>query len=424
MELNEILKELSVFGHDRPVPKEALAEAARQKDAVTPLLLDALKTVYEKVQIEGEGICDDPVYDLSYYAIFLLAQFREQKVYPLLLQILELDRDDLDIMLGDAFVDFMPKALYSTYNGDLSALRSVIVNDSLDPFARSAALRVLDGLLRDGSLSREELIDFLRERLSVLGDSDDESIFGAMVVSLIADSDLYELTEDVREAYRKEKIDVMHLGDFDGFFDFLYNETKDDEHVRSLEDTAQELEGWSCFRSSKPSGMDIMRWKAGRNDPCPCGSGKKFKKCCLPRQEELKIKLSNIEIGMDIEWDRYPPVERKGSRPGLSDLYSQDAIEVDQLAYQAFLKLRRPAYQQRKEVRRTVQEARELLWNAFEKFQQICEEKGLKTPEEFDKEHKLHYFSREWLSVLQEQLEDVRDKRYQAVQAVLQESST
>ncbi|WP_332842011.1 SEC-C metal-binding domain-containing protein [Parendozoicomonas callyspongiae] len=21
--------------------------------------------------------------------------------------------------------------------------------------------------------------------------------------------------------------------------------------------------------------------KAGRNDPCPCGSGKKYKKCCL-----------------------------------------------------------------------------------------------------------------------------------------------
>ena len=21
--------------------------------------------------------------------------------------------------------------------------------------------------------------------------------------------------------------------------------------------------------------------KIGRNDPCPCGSGKKFKKCCL-----------------------------------------------------------------------------------------------------------------------------------------------
>lgn len=26
------------------------------------------------------------------------------------------------------------------------------------------------------------------------------------------------------------------------------------------------------------------REKVGRNDPCPCGSGKKYKKCCLPKQ--------------------------------------------------------------------------------------------------------------------------------------------
>ncbi|MEW5820365.1 MAG: SEC-C metal-binding domain-containing protein [Cyanobacteriota bacterium] len=25
----------------------------------------------------------------------------------------------------------------------------------------------------------------------------------------------------------------------------------------------------------------IKKRKIGRNDPCPCGSGKKFKKCCL-----------------------------------------------------------------------------------------------------------------------------------------------
>ena len=25
--------------------------------------------------------------------------------------------------------------------------------------------------------------------------------------------------------------------------------------------------------------------KAGRNDPCPCGSGQKYKRCCLPREE-------------------------------------------------------------------------------------------------------------------------------------------
>ena len=26
--------------------------------------------------------------------------------------------------------------------------------------------------------------------------------------------------------------------------------------------------------------------KAGRNDPCPCGSGKKYKKCCLGKNRE------------------------------------------------------------------------------------------------------------------------------------------
>jgi tetratricopeptide (TPR) repeat protein len=25
----------------------------------------------------------------------------------------------------------------------------------------------------------------------------------------------------------------------------------------------------------------------GRNDPCPCGSGKKYKKCCLPKEEAV-----------------------------------------------------------------------------------------------------------------------------------------
>ncbi len=34
--------------------------------------------------------------------------------------------------------------------------------------------------------------------------------------------------------------------------------------------------------------------KVGRNDPCPCGSGKKFKKCCEPKIP--KKKLGNAQI--------------------------------------------------------------------------------------------------------------------------------
>jgi hypothetical protein len=33
--------------------------------------------------------------------------------------------------------------------------------------------------------------------------------------------------------------------------------------------------------------------KIGRNDPCPCGSGKKYKQCCLKAEEAKKEKAAN-----------------------------------------------------------------------------------------------------------------------------------
>lgn len=34
----------------------------------------------------------------------------------------------------------------------------------------------------------------------------------------------------------------------------------------------------------KPHGPIVHKAKAGRNDPCPCGSGKKYKKCCMGKE--------------------------------------------------------------------------------------------------------------------------------------------
>jgi len=33
-----------------------------------------------------------------------------------------------------------------------------------------------------------------------------------------------------------------------------------------------------------PTPAQTERKKVGRNDPCPCGSGKKFKRCCMDRR--------------------------------------------------------------------------------------------------------------------------------------------
>ena len=37
--------------------------------------------------------------------------------------------------------------------------------------------------------------------------------------------------------------------------------------------------------------------KVGRNDPCPCGSGKKFKKCCESKAQKKSIGSAQILSG-------------------------------------------------------------------------------------------------------------------------------
>lgn len=36
----------------------------------------------------------------------------------------------------------------------------------------------------------------------------------------------------------------------------------------------------ALYLEQKKSGTVVKEQKVGRNDPCPCGSGKKYKKCC------------------------------------------------------------------------------------------------------------------------------------------------
>ncbi len=46
---------------------------------------------------------------------------------------------------------------------------------------------------------------------------------------------------------------------------------------------AQHLTEEKGSDQSKQSSENTVAVKVGRNDPCPCGSGKKFKKCCLSK---------------------------------------------------------------------------------------------------------------------------------------------
>lgn len=41
---------------------------------------------------------------------------------------------------------------------------------------------------------------------------------------------------------------------------------------------------------------DLILEKIGRNEPCPCGSGKKYKQCCLKKHEEAKLAMGGEEV--------------------------------------------------------------------------------------------------------------------------------
>jgi hypothetical protein len=36
--------------------------------------------------------------------------------------------------------------------------------------------------------------------------------------------------------------------------------------------------------------------KAGRNDPCPCGSGKKYKRCCAAKHQHSRLSLLMVGL--------------------------------------------------------------------------------------------------------------------------------
>ncbi|MCH5332462.1 MAG: SEC-C domain-containing protein [Agathobacter sp.] len=90
--------------------------------------------------------------------------------------------------------------------------------------------------------------------------------------SLIEPNPIETMDEDtvVNLAFDKE---VLYKNMVDVKADWLYNlpmwdEIFDPETKKSL------------YLEQKKSGTVIVGKKVGRNDPCPCGSGKKYKYCC------------------------------------------------------------------------------------------------------------------------------------------------
>lgn len=72
--------------------------------------------------------------------------------------------------------------------------------------------------------------------------------------------------------------------------------------------------------------------RVGRNEPCPCGSGKKYKKCCLPQHEEARKSLPPDHLREMEERTRAREKLDEDVRKGFDLLFSQDFGKARQIA--------------------------------------------------------------------------------------------
>lgn len=82
-----------------------------------------------------------------------------------------------------------------------------------------------------------------------------------------------------------EKVDENTEISFEIDFEKLYFNmlSANAEHLYSLaqwEDVLDESQRLDIIKEHKKSKTVVNETKIGRNEPCPCGSGKKYKKCC------------------------------------------------------------------------------------------------------------------------------------------------
>jgi hypothetical protein len=93
-----------------------------------------------------------------------------------------------------------------------------------------------------------------------------------------------EMYEELKEAFREELIDesIIALEIIERDLAFGKEEVLaklSERRFGLIDDAIAAMEWWISFQESKPEPAQAKKKKIGRNDPCPCGSGKKYEKC-------------------------------------------------------------------------------------------------------------------------------------------------
>jgi aryl carrier-like protein len=252
MTVEEILIALS--HKDNRFPREALEQATARKDEITPHLLKIL----ERVADDPDGALDQE--DSAYlYALYLLAQFRETRAYPLVVRIASLPPETVDELLGDTITEGLPKILASVCGGDTSLITRLAENAEAEKFTRGSALSALTALVLSGDKSRDEVMSYYSRLFdSMLEEEPSEE--RETVLTALADCATQlcpeELYDRIKAAFESELIDgfIIDLEEVDkkmaGGKEAVLPRLREERHYRLVESAIKEMEWWAWYRES------------------------------------------------------------------------------------------------------------------------------------------------------------------------------
>ncbi|MEI9408474.1 DUF1186 domain-containing protein [Mesorhizobium salmacidum] len=308
-DLGPIEDYLHAVATEREVPDVAIGLCTMRIEESAP----PLRAVLERAA-NAQPLSDDEEM-LLFRGLYILGGARDSQACQPLLRLLRRPGKEADRLLGDAITETLSRIIVGVFDGDADALFGIIADRSVDEFIRDGAFGAVTFLTWEGRIERDRTRDFLerfyKERLA--DDWDYVWVGWLQAIAMLALRDLVPLVysawdegripedalersdfeSDLREAeqqpgdigrfdraslsYIEDVLVALDwtrgLGDDDGF------ELGDDDFELDEDDGSQSSLSDSVWSNVTPVANP---WRdVGRNDPCPCGSGMKFKKCCL-----------------------------------------------------------------------------------------------------------------------------------------------
>jgi hypothetical protein len=297
MDAAEILDQLT---HAEGLPKAALQAAFAQRAEMIPAFLNEIDSYLALESTDRARLTP------LFFIFHLLGEWREKAAYRPLASLLRCREHELNAILGDGITTTTHRVMAAVFDGDPQPLYEIILDPHAEQFIRSRMCETLAMLVLQGELDRTLVARFLRDAFMELQPQARNFVWQGWQ-SAIAILGLSELKILVKRAFDRGFIDRHSLGfqDFERDIEWAVKRPGEPRHPQDNEftlfgDTVEELSRWYAFSDDYRAARERHLQEAeaelaerepyrnpfrgvGRNDACACGSGKKFKKCCLGR---------------------------------------------------------------------------------------------------------------------------------------------